>query len=86
MVSDLKTDKGTRGAPPFPRRGVYVQLPVGTDDDAVGRDWRDLVAWDVLEGIKEPIQHVGGELTYLSATITEFGKEFAAFVGADENS
>jgi hypothetical protein len=83
VVRDLAADARQSASVVGPRSGVWVQLSDETDVDALERDWRDLVDWDLLQGTTAPIQHVGS-VPFLKATITDFGREFAAFVDVDE--
>jgi hypothetical protein len=72
------------------RTGVFIKLDEGADLDLMERDWGDMVGWDVFKGnvrplegvsIGAPLRRVGRE-AHLRVSMTSFGEEFAAFVGA----
>jgi hypothetical protein len=94
-VRELNANPGTSESVVGPRRGFRVSLPDGADPDLANRDWRDMVALGLFEGLtnggsvgptaqREAVDYLGDQALFVG-TITPYGLEFAAFVGATED-
>jgi hypothetical protein len=93
VVRDLREHPVTSASVVGPRRGVVFKLPPGADGDLIDRDWRDMVALGLFEGMEShglvgpagqyaAVTYPGGEPLF-QATLQPFGLEFAEYVEAE---
>lgn len=89
VMRDLLAKPGTSGSVVGPRMAVSVPLGDDQDEDLITRDWIDMVGLGIFSQRRgsigppheSPVEYAGGTAR-LSVTITEYGREFAQFVGA----